>query len=205
MFTLSLASNLENISQASGNVSFTRHYCEKEAKRPHNWSGQAALATSDQGSDSEETRDSSEGPEHSGIIFQSEASTNDSLVYALEPRINARARDPRSTSLSAVAIKPQRGLALEEYLIRSDDDIQDRLPEYEKKLVEAFVAGMAAEEQRATLETRLQERGWTWKIAYEEVNQIVEDEIAKRNKRKARYLRPRAADGKFAPKKQRRV
>lgn len=136
---------------------------------------------------------------------------NAGVLLANGAPLHASGTPPAQTfALPSAALQPQRGLELVEYLIISEDEIMDRLPQYEKRLVEAFVNGMSDGDQKAALQATLNERAWTWKTAFEAVNQIVNEATAAKKKRrkpksssaKKATLSPRRdANGRFASKR----
>lgn len=96
-------------------------------------------------------------------------------------RVNVHRTDEIPQELNLVAqdgmqqrsdILPQSILSLDEYLITSEDVILASIQAFEKSRIEQFLDGMADEKQRATLAERLDQKGWTWKAAYEEATAI---------------------------------
>ena len=69
-------------------------------------------------------------------------------------------------------ILPQSILTLDEYLIISEDAILASIQAFEKSRIQQFIGGMADEKQRTELIERLDQKGWTWKLAYEEATAI---------------------------------
>ena len=60
--------------------------------------------------------------------------------------------------------------------------ICSKLREYEKELVKQYINNMSNADQKATLVTSLNRKGWTWKSAEEATNTIC---LAEREKREA--------------------
>ena len=168
----------------------------------------------DQWPHEQERGDLPERFERSSATTRSEISSRCSLSHSPEPLNQSDTTSIDIVPLPLLALKPQRGLSLEEYLVQSGDDLVDRQSRYEKKFVEAFVEGMEDEQQKATLRERLDEEGtWTWKKAFEEGEKIVKMAFQEKilgkakpsrlrtpNRRKVKPLRIRTPDGRFARK-----
>ena len=108
----------------------------------------------------------------------------------------------RDVSPPVVALEPQRDLFLVEYLIRSEDDLRERQSTYEKKFVEAFMAGMEDEGQKTKLRSKLEDGVWTWKMVSDGVEEILNETDQQEKKTESRPSLPRKANGRF--KRQRR-
>jgi len=202
-------------------------YLETSAQRKRNWSGQAQhWPSSIQYLDSDETRDHTEvpealqslspsdppqpprsttpeGQEALQVAAPSEISSLVSVISFPPSTIHAAEASVRGQSPPAVALEPQGGLDLFEYLIQCEDEITSRLLMYEKRLVESFVAGLRDEGQKSTLTGRLEEQTWNWKIAFEGTNQIAEDAHTTRRRKKSKPSPSRDSNGRFKKKPRR--
>lgn len=202
-------------------------YLETSAQRKRNWSCQAQKCPgSVQYLDSDETRDPSEEPEALQSVSPSDTpepprtatpgglealrsatpSDMSSLVSVIcfpqSSILAAEVSDP-DPSPPAVALEPQGGLHLFEYLIQCEDEITSRLHMFEKRLVEAFVAGLSDEVHKSTLRSKLDEQAWNWKIAFEGANQIAEDALTNRRPGKSKPSPSRDSNGRFKKKPKR--
>ncbi len=202
-------------------------YFETSAQRKRNWSGQAQQwPSSVQNIDSAETRDRSEdlealqsvspcntpeslrsatpgGPEASPSATPSDMSSLVSVISFPHSSIHAAEASARDSSPPAVALESQGGLDLFEYLIQCEDEITSRLPAYERRLVEAFVAGLSDKVHKSTLKSRLDEQAWNWKIAFEGANQIAEEALAQGRRGKSKPSPSRDSNGRFKKKSRR--
>lgn len=202
-------------------------YLETSAQRKRNWSGRAQRwPSSVQHLDSDEIRNHTEEPEALQSVSTSDApeplrastpgglealrsatqSDMSSLVsvtsfpHSLGHAAEASVPNP---SPPAVALEPQGGLDLFEYLIQSEDEVTSRLLMFEKRLVEVFVAGLSDEVHKSTLRSKLDEQAWNWKIAFEGANQIAEDALANRRPGKSKLSPSRDSNGRFKKKPKR--
>lgn len=218
-------------SNASSKGPPTQIHLETSAQRKRNWNGQAEqILSCVQDLDSDETRDHSKEPEAFQSTSPSEThetpksakpkgqealqsatfSDTSSLVSIMSfphapthaptyaPEASAQALSP-----PAVALEPQGGLDLFEYLIQCEDEITSRLLMYEKQLVEAFVAGLSDKMHKSTLRERLDQQAWNWKIAFEGANEIAEDALASRRPGKSKPSPSRNPNGRFKKKPRR--
>ena len=143
------------------------------------------------------------GLERLSSITQSEVPSNDTSKRAVPvSTAHVRPTSVRNVSPPVKALEPQRDLFLVEYLIRSEDDLRERQSKYEKKFVEAFMAGMEDEGQKTKLRSKLEDGAWTWEMVSKGVEEILNETDQQAKKAEARRSPPRKANGRF--KRQRR-
>lgn len=68
---------------------------------------------------------------------------------------------------------PQGEMALEAYFKHGEASVTKAVQLYEKRAVKAFVTGLAAKSLRLSLWERLDEVGWTWQKAREEIHKTL--------------------------------
>ena len=84
-----------------------------------------------------------------------------------------------------LTLTDQGNLSLEEYLEYGKKVVPEGIDVYEQQVVKVFVLGLAEKSRRSKLERILDEDGWTWKVAREVIEAMVEDtKRRKRNRRK---------------------
>lgn len=172
-----------------------------------NWSGQAQ-PTNPVASDVDETRDTDEDHEQSLPMAMTEASTLTRCAHAEQPIRKEEQAEISVITPSAAVLKPQGNSFLDEYITLSEDSIPLLLLAYEAKIVDAFVAGLRQEEHRIAMRRRLDETGWTWKMAFEEISRVLREgrAISTIGTKKLQQLaapQPRTANGRFAKRKRR--
>lgn len=68
---------------------------------------------------------------------------------------------------------PQGEMALDAYFKHGEASVTKAVQLYEKRAVKAFVTGLAVKSLRLNLWERLDEIGWTWQKAREEIHKIL--------------------------------
>lgn len=76
----------------------------------------------------------------------------------------------RYASREVLSIDPQGKMTLEAYFKYGEASVTKAVRLYEKRAVKAFVTGIAAKSLRLSLWERLDEVGWTWQSAREEIH-----------------------------------
>ena len=177
------------------------------SQRPRHFPSISSFETSSNDSMSSECgngrRDIVGGLDHLSSITQSEVPSNENTKHvASVSTAHVRPTSARNVSPTVIALEPQRDLFLVEYLIRSEDDLRERQSKYEKKFVEAFMAGMEDEGQKIKLRSKLEDGAWTWQMVSKGVEEILNGTDQQAEKVEARRSPPRNANGRF--KRQRR-
>ena len=206
MLTLGIGKTFAGPTADTALLSLEQQCLEEPTQRPPNWNIKSQLFRDDQISDSEETQDFSEVAEifeRFGSVEPSTTSTKDSTMILRPPDATVKETLIGSIPKPAVSLIAKQSFSLEEYLVQSADEISPALQTYERSLVESFISGIQSKGQQATLCARLDERGWQWKIACEEVKKMIEEDVVKRKLSQAN-ARPRANDGRFVRKRKRR-
>ena len=87
-------------------------------------------------------------------------------------------REPISKTLSDIQhlmkIPPQSYWSLDEYILTGDEIIPSRIQALERIVIQNYVDGINDEKQRSSLTMKLDQNGWTWKVAQQELMAISE-------------------------------
>ena len=202
-----LESNTTNSTRSSGFTPTVQRFLDSPPLRRRDWSEQERQR-SPIDNDDEEIRDINEEHEQSLSVPMTEASTLSSCTHIEEPITKENKAKTPLIRPSAVVLEPQGNRFLDEYVTYSEDSIPPQLLTYEAKIVEAFVSGLRQEEQRVAMRRRLDEKGWTWKMAFEEISRVLREGYVGPATRTMKLQQsaasqPRTADGRFAKRKRR--
>jgi len=85
------------------------------------------------------------------------------------------ARSLQKTQLAAPTFAPQGQSTLHDYIDYGSPVVQERLQQYEARTVQAFISGLNEKYRQMTLWHKLDEVGWTWQNAEDEIRRMVKD------------------------------